>query len=224
MGEFIEITAADDHVFSAYRATAGGDRGRRGGVVVIQEIFGVNDHIRSVCDRYAEQGYEVHAPALFDRVAKGTELGYCEDDVKRGRDLRGELEWTDALLDVQACVAAMRGAGEVGVVGYCYGGSVSWLAACRVIGTSAAVCYYGGQIIDHVDQTPRCPVMLHFGARDAMIPMADVDFIRARHADAPLFVYDAEHGFSCDARASYDEASAAQALERTLAFFGEHVG
>ncbi len=112
MGEFIEITAADGHVFSAYRATAGGESGRRGGVVVIQEIFGVNDHIRAVCDRYAEQGYEVHAPALFDRVAKDTELGYSEDDVKRGRELRGGLEWTDALLDVQACVAAMRGAGE----------------------------------------------------------------------------------------------------------------
>ena len=112
MGEFIEITAADGHVFSAYRATAGGESGRRGGVVVIQEIFGVNDHIRAVCDRYAEQGYEVHAPALFDRVAKDTELGYSEDDVKRGRELRGGLEWTDALLDVQACVAARRGAGR----------------------------------------------------------------------------------------------------------------
>lgn len=223
MGKMTTLTCADDHMISAYHADADGERGRRGGLVVIQEIFGVNDHIRSVCDDFAGRGFEVYAPALFDRVERKVELGYGEADIERGRALRGQLEWTGTLLDIQAAVAEMRSLGEVGIVGYCFGGSAAWLAACRVIGVSAAVCYYGGQIRELVDNQPRCPVMMHFGKKDSMIPPDHVAAIRKAHPNLQIFEYDADHGFNCDHRASYDEAAAKAALDRTMAFFTEHV-
>jgi carboxymethylenebutenolidase len=225
MGEIVRLKAADDHAFSAYHVAATGDRGRLGGLVVIQEIFGVNDHIRGVCDAYGKKGYEVYSPALFDRVESDVELGYEEADMERGIELRGALKDSEFLLDVQACVAEKRGEGEVGVVGYCFGGLVSWLSACRLVGVSAAACYYGGGIANQLDGQTRCPVIMHFGALDSMIPLSDVDKIRAAHAGVEIHVYDnADHGFNCDQRSSYQKAAASLAFDRTLAFFTNHVG
>lgn len=223
-GRMVDMTSADEHGYQAYHVHASGDRGRRGGIVVIQEIFGVNSHIRQVADGYAENGYEVYAPALFDRIERGVELGYDEDDLARGLDLMRKMDITNAVLDVQNCVATMRGEGPVGLVGYCWGGTVSWVTACRAIGVAGAVCYYGGNIIGHVDLSPKCPVMMHFGEQDAAIPMDAVDTIRAKHANADIHVYDADHGFNCDQRASYNEAAASAALERSLEFFHQNVG
>lgn len=225
MGDTVRLKAADGHEFSAYHVAASGGNGRRGGLVVIQEIFGVNDHIRTVCEGYAARGYEVYSPALFDRIEPSVELGYDEADVARGMELRTALDDSSFLLDVQACVTEKRGEGEVGVVGYCFGGLVSWLSACRVVGVSAASCYYGGGIAKQLDGAPRCPVMMHFGALDAMIPLSDVDQIRTAQSDVTVHVYEnADHGFNCDHRGSYHQSSADVALDRTLEFFSKHVG
>ena len=225
MGEIVRLKAADDHVFSAYHVAATGDRGRVGGLVVIQEIFGVNGHIRDVCDAYGKKGYEVYSPALFDRVESDVELSYDEAGMERGIELRGTLKESEFLLDVQACVAEKLGEGEIGVVGYCFGGLVSWLSACNLVGVSAASCYYGGGIANQLDGTPRCPVMMHFGALDPMIPLSDVDKIREAQKDVVINVYEnADHGFNCTQRSSYQKEAASLALERTLAFFAEYVG
>ena len=225
MGEIVGLKAADDHEFSAYHVAAAGGGDRRGGLVVVQEIFGVNKHIQAVCDSYGNQGFEVYSPALFDRVERDIELGYEESDMGRGIELRGALKDSEFLLDVQACVAEKRGEGEVGVVGYCFGGLVSWLSACRLVGVSAAACYYGGGIANQLDGQTRCPVIMHFGALDSMIPLSDVDKIRAAYAGVEIHVYDdADHGFNCDLRSSYQKAAASLALDRTLAFFASHVG
>ena len=223
-GKAVEMTAADEHRFQAWRVDAAGDRGRRGGIVVAQEIFGVNDHIRGVCEGFADEGYEVLAPALFDRVERGVELGYDEAGVEAGRALMARASMTEAALDVQACVADLRSAGAVGVVGFCWGGRVAWVAACRAVGVAGAVCYYGGGIHEHLDLEPKCPVVMHFGRRDAAIPMDRVDMIRSARPQVDIHLYDAGHGFNCDARGSWDETAAAAAMTRTLALFGEHVG
>jgi len=224
MGTTVRMTASDDHAFDAYVAPASGDRQRRGGLVVVQEIFGVNSHIRGVCDDYAAQGYDVTAPHLFDRVESDVELGYDDDAIARGLALRKRLDWNGPLLDVQAAVADLRVKGEVGVVGYCWGGSVAWLAACRAIGVSAASCFYGGQIAELTDNRPQCPTQLHFGDRDDLIPLGDIDRIRAVYPSVEVHIYTAGHGFNCDQRGSHDEASANLARERTLALFADHVG
>ena len=221
MSETITLTAADGHSLDAYRAgPADGP-----GLVVIQEIFGVNSHMRSVADRFGAQGFNALAPALFDRVGKGIELGYEAPDIAEGREIRAKIETDDALQDVAAAVAKLgAGGGKVGVVGYCWGGSLAWAAATRLQGVAAAVSYYGGQVPDWADETPRCPVMFHFGETDASIPMDKVEIVRRKHPKIPLHVYPAGHGFSCDARGSYHAESAAKALERTLAFLREHLG
>ena len=222
MGQTITLTAADGHELQAYRAAAEG--APRGGLVVIQEIFGVNGHIRDVCDGFAADGYAAIAPAVFDRVERGVELDYDDAGIARGRALRAGLGWDGAMADVEAAAGALEPSGRVGVVGYCWGGSLAWLAACR-LDVACAVGYYGGQIIGFNDETPRCPVILHFGETDASIPMDDVDAIRAAHADVPVHVYgDAGHGFNCDRRAAYHAESAKTARARTLALFAEHVG
>ncbi len=223
-GSMVDMTAADEHRFQAYHAESRGERGRRGGLVVVQEIFGVNDHIRDVCDRFAGAGYEVYAPALFDRVERGVELGYDEADIQTGLGLMRRADMTHAVLDVQSCVASLRGGGAVGVVGYCWGGRVTWVTAGRAIGVAAAVCYYGGGIHEHLDLGPQCPVMLHFGREDTGIPLETVESIRTAHPGQTFHLYDAGHGFNCDRRGSWDETSAAEALSRTLAFFAEHIG
>jgi carboxymethylenebutenolidase len=223
MTGMIQLQAADGHRLDAYRAKPDGTP--VAGLVVIQEIFGVNSHIRSVADRFAAQGFDAVAPALFDRVDPGIELGYEADDIAEGREIRARIAQDDALKDVAAAVELLRGEErKVGVTGYCWGGSLAWAAATRLDGVDAAVCYYGGQVAEMADEQPRCPVLLHFGETDASIPMSDVETVRAKHPELPLHVYpEAGHGFSCDARASYHAPSAALALERTLAFLRQHL-
>ena len=223
-GRWIEMTAADEHSFQAWQVDARGERGRRGGLVVLQEIFGVNDHIRAVCDGFAAQGYDVSAPALFDRVERGAAFAYDEAGIDAGLAMMRRCDPTAAVLDAQACVAALRSKGAVGVVGFCWGGRIGWLTACRAIGVAAAVCYYGGGIHEHLEAPAKCPVTMHFGRHDAAIPMDQVDRIRKARPEVACYLYDAGHGFNCDARGSWDEAAATAAMARTLAFFGEHVG
>lgn len=223
MGETINLTAEDGHRLSAYHATPAGTP--RGGLVLAQEIFGVNHHIRNVCDAFAADGYEVIAPALFDRVERGFETGYTQADVERGRMVRGKLQLDDAVADVRAAVTELQKTGrKVGVVGYCFGGTMAWLAATRIDGVAAAVGYYGGGIADTAAEQPKCPVMLHFGETDASIPKEHYEKVQRFHPTVPVHVYPAGHGFSCDERGSYHEPSARQARERTLEFFRTHVG
>lgn len=223
MTSTITLTAADGHALSAYRAEPPG--APRGGIVVVQEIFGVNDHIRKVADGFAGAGYSVVAPALFDRVQRGVELGYGEADIAAGRAIRARIAPDDALKDVAAARDALKGAGRTGIVGYCWGGFIAYIAATRLDGLSAAVSYYGGGIGAVAGETPRCPVLMHFGETDHAIPLAEVDKVRqAQGAKVEIQIYPAGHGFNCDQRGSYDAASAKTALARTLAFFARHLG
>jgi len=217
MGEWIRLRAEDGCEFSAWRADPAGPR--RGGVVVVQEIFGVNAHIRDVCDRFAEAGYAAVAPALFDRLRGGVELDYDEAGVAAGRELVGELGWDAPMLDIRAAALSLRADGRVGVVGYCWGGSVAWLASCRLdVGCVAA--YYGRHIVEFPDEHPRCGAILHFGAEDPLIPAENIEKVHAANPDVPLFLYaGAGHGFNCDRRADYRAEAAATALQRTLALF-----
>ena len=219
MGEKITLTAEDHHALDAYRADPTGKP--MGGLVVIKEIFGVNAHIRSVCDRFAEAGYAAIAPSIFDRAEKNVELDYTQEGITRGRAIRAKLTIDGALMDIAAAATALKQTGKVGAVGYCWGGSLAWLAATRL--GLPSVCYYGGMIIDFVKEAPRAPVLLHFGKTDASIPMDAVERIRAAHPILPVHFYPAGHGFNCDARADYHEASAKLALSRTLHFFAEQM-
>ena len=220
-GETIELTAADGHRLEAYLARPAGTP--RAGLMVVQEIFGVNRHIRAVTEGFARDGYLAVAPALFDRRERGLALGYEAEDVARGRALKGAISWEAAAQDTAAAIAAVEQAGKVGVVGYCWGGSIAWLAACR-LPVAAAVGYYGGQVRELSGETPRCPVMLHFGEQDTAIPLEDVEAVRSRHPEVPIHLYPAGHGFNCDLRGSYHAESAALARERTMAFLAEHLG
>jgi carboxymethylenebutenolidase len=219
----MRLTAADGHELEAYVAETGGPA--KGAVVIVQEIFGVNSHIRSVADDYARQGYWAIAPALFDRVERCVELGYGPEDRKRGMQIVTQISSDTAVKDVQAAVRSARemfGHKKVAVIGYCWGGTLAWLAAGR-LEIGAAVGYYGGQIAKYVAETPLCPVLLHFGEKDAHIPKSDIDTIRRAHPEVPIFLYDAGHGFNCDQRESYDPASAALARERTLQFLRDNL-
>ena len=223
MGETINLTAEDGHKLSAYHAKPAGTP--RGGLVVVQEIFGVNHHIRNVCDQFAADGYEVIAPALFDRVERGFETGYAQADIERGRMVRGKLQIEDAVKDVAAAVTEAQKTGrKVGVVGYCFGGTIAWLAATRIPGVAAASSFYGGGVADAAGEQPKCPVIFHFGETDASIPQEHWDRIKAQHPRIPMHIYPAGHGFSCDERGSYHEPSARQARQRTIDFFRQHVG
>jgi carboxymethylenebutenolidase len=222
MGQMISLTAKDGHKLDAYRADPSGKP--RGALVVIQEIFGVNHHIRNVADRFAAQGYVAVAPALFDRVEKGIDLGYDPDSIATGRDTRGKVPFDGSLADVQAAIDYAKQFGKVGVVGYCWGGSLAFLSATRLDGVAAAVGYYGGFVAAHAEEKPRVPAMLHFGNQDKSIPMSDVEKVQKARTDIPIYVYDAGHGFSCDERADYNPEASKVALERTQKFFAEHVG
>ena len=222
MGSMIELVASDGHKLAAYRAEPAGKP--RGGVVVIQEIFGVNQHIREVADGYAADGYLAIAPAIFDRVKRGVEIGYTMPEIQEGFGYKGAVVTDDAMKDVQAAVNAASSAGKVGVVGYCFGGFLSWMSAARVMGLSASAPYYGGGVPDAAAENPQCPVMLHFGEKDSYIPMDSVNAFKAKHTSQTVHVYAADHGFNCNHRGSYDEAAAKLARERTLAFFRQHVG
>lgn len=222
MGQTLTLTAKDGHKFGAYRADPSGKP--RGALVVIQEIFGVNNHIRRVTDGFAQQGYVAVSPALFDRVEKGIELGYDPKSIESGRDIRTKVPLDGTLADLQAAIDYARQFGKVGVVGYCWGGGLAFLAATRLPGTVAAVGYYGGMVAAHASEKPKAPVMLHFGDQDHSIPMSDVETVKAARPDVPVFVYHAGHGFACDERGSYNEEASKAALERTLRFFAEKIG
>ena len=227
MGQFIDLTAKDGFVFPAYVAEPAGTP--RGAVVVVQEIFGINSHIRSVADGYAAEGYLAVAPATFHRVKPGVELGYSEDDMKAGFGLKTAVEALPApgvLQDIEAAVAYAAKAGKVGIVGYCWGGLLTWRSACLLQGLSAAVPYYGGGVTtpEEVARTPKVPVLAHFGERDHWIPLDSVQAFGKAHPEVEVHVYAADHGFNCDQRGSYDEAAANTARERTLAFFAKHLG
>ena len=221
-GQDVELLAADHHSFYAYRAEPSGTP--RGAIVVVQEIFGVNSHIKSVVDRFAADGYLAIAPAMFDRVERGVNLGYTPDAIKHGRELKAKIttEWMKA--DVEAAVANVATAGKIGLVGYCWGGFVTWMCAHHAQGLSCAVDYYGSGTVENGHLAPRVPVMGHFSDRDASLPNDKLDAIAGKHANVQFFTYPAEHGFNCDQRGSYHAESAKLARERTMAFFGEHIG
>ncbi|MEO6652896.1 MAG: dienelactone hydrolase family protein [Ilumatobacteraceae bacterium] len=209
------LQASDGHRADAYESHPDGATAT---IVVVQEIFGVNAHIRSVVDRFASFGYRAIAPALFDRVEPGVELAYDAAGIERGRALATAIRWEPAMLDVAAAVDHVADTGPVAVIGYCFGGSLAWLSASE-LPIAAAVGYYGGQVVEFIDRTPAVPTMLHFGALDQGIPLDDVAAIADAHPSVPVHVYDgAQHGFNCDARASYHPRSAAIALGRTLEF------
>ena len=223
MGEMIELTTKDGQTISAYRAEPAGTP--RGGMVVIQEIWGVNSHIKSVADGYAGDGYLAIAPAIFDRVEKGVVLDqYNQETMQQGFGYMQKVDQEKALLDISAAVEAASKAGKVGVVGFCFGGRMSWLAASRVSGIAASVPYYGGGIPDLASEQPKVPVMLHFGEKDPWIPVAAVEKFKEAHPTLPVYMYPADHGFNCDQRGSYDAAAAKLARERTIEFFRKHVG
>jgi len=222
MGTMIELTAADGFTLAAYRAEPAAKP--RGGLVVVQEIFGVNPHIRNVCDGYAADGYRVIAPALFDRYEKGVSIGYTAEDIARGRELKAQAQTDVALLDVVAARDALAGGGKVGIVGYCWGGFVAWVSACRLEGFACAIPYYGGGVLEVGSETPRCPVLAHFGERDGMIPVEGVRKFAAAQPGVQVHIYAADHGFNCDQRGSFDAAAARLARERTLQFLRQHLG
>lgn len=219
-GEFTRLMARDGHEFDAWLSPATGTP--RGAIVVLQEIFGVNKHIRAVADSFAAEGYVTIAPSLFDRVRREVELDYSPESVEQGRGYMLQLKETQILADLNACINVMRRNGPVGVVGYCWGGTLAYLAACE-LPIRAAVAYYGSRITDLLDRTPRVPVQYHFGEQDQSIPPAAIEKIRAAHPQGEFHVYPAGHGFNCDQRASYDAASAQLARERTLAFLARHL-
>jgi carboxymethylenebutenolidase len=222
VGQQIKLTASDGFQLGGYRADPAGTP--KGAVVVIQEIFGVNHHIRNVCDRFAGAGYVAVAPAIFDRSEPNFQSGYSADEVAVARKFVAKPDWAAMLLDVQAAIDSVKDVGPVGIVGFCLGGSVAYAAATKLDGLNAAVGYYGGAIVRFADDKPKVPTMLHFGEKDTSIPLTDVEAIRAKRPDVEIHIYPgAQHGFSCDERASYDKASADVAGQRTLAFFAKHL-
>jgi len=216
----VMLTAADGHKLAAY--VAGPETATRA-LVVVQEIFGVNRHMRRIADDFAKAGYRVIAPALFDRTERDVELGYEPADVARGRDLRGTIDAGKTVLDILAAAAALPAGAKRGIVGYCWGGTVAWHGATRTSAFNAACGWYGGGIAAAKDEVPLCPVELHFGEADASIPMTDVAAIRAAQPGVEVFVYGGGHGFGCEERGSYVQADAELAQERTLAFFAKHL-
>lgn len=223
MGEAITLTASDGHTLGAYLARPA-EGPVKGGVVVLQEIFGVNAHIREVCDWFAEAGYLALAPALFDREQPGFESGYSEEEVKTARGFIANPDFEAFMRDTEAAKIWLGEHGPVAIVGYCLGGSIAFAAATRWHGLAAAVGYYGGMVVKMADQQPHCPTMLHFGETDHTIPMADVEEITAKRPDVEIHVYPAGHGFNCDHRSSFDADSSRIAGERTLAFLDQHMG
>ena len=222
MGETIILRAADGFGTTAYVARP---KGRpKGALVVIQEIFGVNRHMRGVADGFARDGYVAIVPSLFDRIRPGIQLGYADADIQRGIGLKQASPTEAALLDIAAARDAVKAAGKVGVVGYCWGGFLTWVACTRLKGFAAGVSYYGGGIGGVAAEKPGCPVQFHFGEKDHAIPMTDVAKVSgAGHRRVEVHVYPAGHGFNCDERGSFDAASARQARARAIAFFAAHV-
>jgi len=216
MGQQIQLNTSAMQCIGAYVAKP--SRTPRGGIVVVQEIFGVNGHIRDVADRFAASGYTAIAPAFFDHVETGVELGYGSDDFQRGRALAGQISFETALEDVASAAESIASAGKIGVVGYCWGGTVALLSATRL--GLPAVSYYGARNVNFLDESPKAPVQFHFGERDASIPQAAVQRHREAYPQMEIYTYPAEHAFNRDVDGKhYDAPSAKLALERTLEFF-----
>jgi carboxymethylenebutenolidase len=217
MGEWVKLRAADGQELSAWVARPEGEP--IAGLVVVQEIFGVNAHIRSVTDGWAKDGFLAIAPALFDRIEPGVELSYEGADMERARSFIPKLDVEKSVLDTKTAMdyAASATGKKVAVIGYCFGGTIAWLAATR-LGAAAAVGYYGGQIARFAAENPACPVMLHFGRQDAHIPPEEIDKVKSAHPEVEIYKYDAGHGFNCDERSSYNPYAAREARERSLAF------
>jgi carboxymethylenebutenolidase len=227
MGKMIELKASDGHKLAAYRADpAGTNSGKpRGGIVVIPEVFGVNGHIKSVADSYAKDGYLVIAPAMFDRVQRGYDTGYSPPEIQAGVAVMQKLDWKQTMLDTEAAIAEAKKAGKVGLVGYCWGGTVAWVAAARLSGLSCSVPYYGGGMHGFIGEKPRIPVMCHFGEQDQSPSLEQAKAIAKAHPEITAYFYPASgHGFNCDQRGSYNAAASKLARERTLEFFRKHVG
>jgi carboxymethylenebutenolidase len=222
VGQDITLTASDGFKLGAYRVDPTGSP--KGAIVVIQEIFGVNHHIRSVCDRLAAEGYVAIAPSIFDRSQPNFQCGYTPDEIANARKFIANPDWPAMLRDTQAAIDAVKNVGAVGIIGFCLGGSIAYAAATKLSGLSAAVGYYGGAVVRFADDKPKVPTQLHFGEKDAGIPLADVETIKSKRPEVEVFVYPgAQHGFHCDERASYDKTSAEIAWPRSLAFLAKHV-
>ncbi len=222
MSEYTTLKAADGHELSAYVARPQGEP--IAGLVVVQEIFGINAHIRSVADGYAKDGFLAVAPALFDRYERGVELRYEGEDMQKAMTFLPKLDPGKALADIAAALdfAKTSTGKKVGVIGYCFGGTMAWLAAAR-LNPDAAVGYYGGNIANYTAENPKVPVLLNFGKQDTHIPAADVEKVHTAHPEVEIYWYDGGHGFNCDARASYSPEAAREARERSLAFLKKHL-
>jgi carboxymethylenebutenolidase len=222
VGQDIKLTASDNFQLGAYRADPAGTP--KAAVVVIQEIFGVNHHIRSVCDRLAAEGYVAIAPSVFDRIQPNFQCGYTPDEIANARTFIANPDWEAMLRDTQAAIDAVKNVGPVGIIGFCLGGSIAYAAATKLSGLSAAIGYYGGAVVRFADDKPKVPTQLHFGEKDAGIPLADVETIKSKRPEVGVHIYPgAQHGFHCDERASYDKASADIAWPRSMAFFAKHL-
>ena len=222
MGEMMKLTAKDGVVIGAYCAKPTG--APKGGIVVIQEIFGVNHHIRAMADLYASHGYYAVAPALYDRVQRDYESGYEPADMQSGMAVRAKTEMPKTLLDIEAAIAEAAKGGKVGVVGWCWGGTLSFAAACKTAGISAASCYYGGGVVNLAGDKPQCPTIMHFGETDHSIPASDIETFKSLRPEIPVYVYPAAgHGFNCDERGAFQEAARDLARQRTLDLFAKNL-
>lgn len=221
MGQMIEAKMADGVSIRVYRAAP--KTPPRAGMVIMHEAFGMNAHIRDMCDRYAAEGYLTFSPALYDRVDYGVEIsGYSEVELELALKLRKSADWEQSVSDMRSTIEIAREAGPVGVVGYCWGGSLAWLAATRC-GVDVAVSYYGGQIIQFIDESPECPFLAHFAEHDVHVPPESASILKEHHPTVPNYLYDANHGFNCDQRSDYDAESAALAQRRTSEFFADNL-
>jgi carboxymethylenebutenolidase len=223
MGKMIELKASDGHKLAAYVADPSGKP--RGAVVVIQEIFGVNKHIKAVADGYAADGFLAVAPAMYDRVQRNYETGYSQDEIQAGLKVMQGLDWTNTMKDVQAAIDHAKSGGKVGIVGYCWGGTVAWVAAARASGLAASAPYYGGGMPNFIGEKPKVPVMAHFGETDQSPTLEQAKTIAKAHPEIAAHYYPgAGHGFNCSERGSYNAEASKQAYARTVEFFRKHLG
>jgi len=220
---FIRLTAPDGHAFDCWLAP--GQGASRGAVVVLQEIFGVNAHVRALCARLASLGYDAYAPALFDRLQPRFTSGYSKEEVAQALQFVPRLDWNAMVADTLATAQHAARQGQlVALMGFCLGASVAYMAAQRRPDIAAVVGYYGGQIAQHLDRAPQSPTLLHYGETDHTIPMADVEHIRAQRPECELHTYPAGHGFNCDERTAFEPASAALAWGRSMRWLDTHLG
>ncbi len=213
-------SSVDGFTFGAYHVEARG--ARRGGLVLIQEIFGLNDNIKKTCDGFAAEGFEVIAPSMYDRIEKGFVTGYDEAGMTRGRQASADTDMKLAMSDVKACVEFLSPRGLVFFTGYCYGGSITYIAACRVPGIAAGAGFYGRLIPDYLGEKPKCPLILHFGDNDPSIPLEAVRTIQAAKPEVRVYLYEAGHGFCSDRPTHFNAKACALARARTLDHFARH--